>query len=660
MGKHEEASLCHHHLLENDVSHQNGSYFLQNCSFYRLLLTGVTLLNTLIASLPTRHVAIMLSRIQTRVTESPDNRAVCFGDQSLTYGDLWRRSAGLASQLRERGIGPDQRVVVCIPPSVDAIVAIIAVLRSGGAYLPIATDTPSALIRHVVADAQPKLVLSDLGAECFGSVNVLPCHGWRTDAPDYRDEDLLSPQQLAYVIYTSGSTGPPKGVMVEHGSLESSLAARRAVYGDAPYSAILVPSLAFDSSVAVIFPVLCQGGSLIIASQTERRDLAAVFELIETHSPAEMLTLPAVYQILLEYPGASKKLSGLKRVIVAGDRLAGAVVQQHFQTCSTVELYNEYGPTEATVWSTVHRCSQLDSSAPVSIGKAVPGTTVFILNADTFKPSPPGIEGDIFIGGPSVTRGYLGDSVQTALNYLPDPFARVPGARLYLTGDRGQMKVTGDIEFIGRNDDQVKIRGYRVALGHVENKLTRPPQIQVAAVVFRRAAPWKDQLVAFFESRNSRIGIQALQAFLLQKLADYMLPVACVQLPTLPRTSNGKLDRIRMATYPAETMFAGADHVSPRTALEEQLCEIWSQVLQISSISVLDHYLDFGADSIAAMQSGAPAGTRGIPMPPADVFSCGTVAAIAAGIAGRHADGNLTACRPAVLPSEGPLYNRTS
>jgi len=542
-------------------------------------------------------------------------------------------------------------------PSLEALVAIIAVLRSGGAYVPIATDTPPALINHILADAKVKIVLSNLAAGWFGDTCLLTPQTWRHDDPEYQSAEI-SPQQLAYVIYTSGSTGRPKGVMVEHANLEHSLASRREFYGKTPYRALLLPSLAFDSSVAVIFPVLCQGGTLIIASQAERRDPMALLNLIERHSVTEMLALPVVYQTILETPGASRKLPCLQRVILAGDRLANAIVEKHFQICQSAELYNEYGPTEATVWSTVYRCTQVSDTAPVPIGDAIPGTSVYILDAQTLTPSAPGIEGELFIGGASVSRGYLGDSTQTAVNFLPDPFAITPGARLYCCGDRGQMNANG-IEFIGRNDDQVKIRGYRVALGHVENEMNSHPGIQAAVVVVRRNAPWKDQIVAFFESRNLRIGIQELKPFLAQRLSDYMVPLAYIQLPRLPRTPHGKLDRMRMATFAIEQMFSDTDSVPPRTTLEEQLCDVWCEVLDVPKIGVFDHYMDFGADSITAMQFSTAARSRGISVMPADVFVCGTIAAMAGTISERHQDGNLPHSEPSNLPtSEGPFYRR--
>lgn len=608
-------------------------------------------------STSSRFTPNVVSRIEAKVVDCPDEIAIYFEEQTLTYSELWQRSAGLAAQLREHGVGPDERVAVYMHPSLEAIIAIIAVLRSGGSYLPIAPDIPPALIDHILMDAKVHVVLSNLVTEHFRDICVLAPQTWRQNAHEYWDAGLVSLQQLAYVIYTSGSTGRPKGVMVDHANLENSMAARRQYYGEAPYRALLLPSIAFDSSVAVIFPVLCQGGTLIIASQTGRWDPMSLLNLIERHSVTEVLTLPAVYQTMLAIQDAADRISCLERVILAGDRLPSAVVEQHFQACPATKLYNEYGPTEVTVWSTVYRCSPADSVVPVSIGSAIPGTSVHILDARTFTPSDSGTEGEIFVGGASVTRGYLSSSAQTALNFLPDPFSAVPGARLYRTGDRGQMSAKGIIGFIGRNDHQVKIRGYRVELGQIENELSSHPGIKSAIVVLRRNAPWEGQLVAFFESRHAQIGIQELKTFLVQKLPDYMLPFAYVQLTSLPLTSNGKPDRTKMAHIAIEQMSPEPDYVAPRTPLEEQLCAAWCEVLHISKVSVLDHYMDLGADSIAAMQFTSAARKLGISLSPVDIFACGTVAALASTIAEQQ-HGNAPQPKPALPMSEGPFYRR--
>lgn len=601
----------------------------------------------------------VVSRIEAKVVDCPDDIAVCFEEQTLTYRELWQRSAGLAAQLREHSVGPDERVAVYMHPSPEAIIAIIGILRSGGSYLPIAPDIPPALIDHILAESKVHFVLSDLATEHVGNICLFAPQAWRQNALDHWDVGITSLQQLAYVIYTSGSTGKPKGVMVDHANLENSMAARREYYGEAPYRALLLPSVAFDSSVAVIFPVLCQGGTLIIPSQRERRDPMALLNLIERHSVTEVLALPAIYQTMLAIQGAADKISRLERVILAGDLLPSALVNEHFQACPATKLYNEYGPTEVTVWSTVYRCSPADGAAPVSIGSAIPGTSVYILDAQTFTPSDPGTEGEIFVGGASVTRGYLSSSTQTALNFLPDPFSTVPGARLYRTGDRGQMSAKGIIGFIGRNDHQVKVRGYRVELGQIENELSGHPGIKAAVVVLRRNSPWKGQLVAFFELRNAQIGIGELKTFLVQKLPDYMLPFAYIQLTSLPLTSNGKPDRSQMAHCAIEQMFPESEYVAPRTPLEEQLCAAWCEVLHISKVSVFDHYMDFGADSIAAMQFTAAAQKLGISLSPVDIFACGTVAALAGTIAEQQ-QSNAPQPKPALPMSEGPFYWRLS
>jgi amino acid adenylation domain-containing protein len=627
-----------------------------------------------VATTPVRAPDTVLSRLEARLVDCADEVAVCAEGEAISYRDLGRYSADLAATLQARGLGADSRIGVCLPPSARAIVAIVAVLRSGAAYVPMPTDLPATVARQIYADAGVTIVLGPAAAADAGSdpgsdsgsdggsalLETIAVDRW-PDAGEPHERwtpRAWSSRRLAYVIFTSGSSGRPKGVMVEHDNLERSLAARRECYGTAPYRALLLPSLAFDSSVAVIFPVLCQGGTLVVASRGERQDPVSMLALVERHAVSEILALPSVYEAMLDVDDAPRQLSTVARVILAGDRLPPSLVARHFDVCPAAALYNEYGPTEATVWTTVHRCTREDArGAVVPIGRPVAGASVYLLDSAMHELSSAADEGELFVGGPLVARGYCGNGAQTAERFVPDPCAGVPGARMYRTGDRMRLRPDGALEFIGRVDDQVKVRGYRIELSHVEHALRAHPQVRSAAVVLRRHAPWTNQLVAFVEPRTPVVAVKALNEFLAERLAPYMLPCAYVQVAVLPRTPNGKLDRQSLAAVGIEALVEGSQYVPPRTPLEEQLCDTWCGLLQLPKVSVLDSYLDFGADSIAAMQFTAAARRRGLAVQAMDVFKYGSVAEMAAAIADRAHDPTDGDAWPGSA-GEGPFYSR--
>ncbi|MGH7830205.1 MAG: amino acid adenylation domain-containing protein, partial [Candidatus Binatia bacterium] len=361
------------------------------------------------------------------------------------------------------------------------------------------------------------------------------------DSEKNPDADMTR-ENLAYVIYTSGSTGTPKGVLVTHQSLVHSTRARTIYYREPAASFLLLSSLAFDSSVAGIFWTLCQGGMLVLPNQGPERDLASVEALIAKNRVSHTLSVPSLYRLLLEGAQA-QRLSSLRTVIVAGEACPAKLAEIHRRIIPQASLFNEYGPTEATVWCTVHAVNPDRDGTSVPIGQPISGIQIHLLDPH-MRPVSVGVAGELYIGGVAVARGYLNHPQLTADRFVPDPFAEESGARLYRTGDLGRCLANGNIEFLGRIDHQVKIRGFRIELEEIQAILTRHPAVREAIVSKREDFVGDAQLVAYVVPQlEQSLTVTELRSFVKSRLPDYMVPSAFVTLPSLPLTSRGKLDR---------------------------------------------------------------------------------------------------------------------
>jgi len=414
---------------------------------------------------------------------------------------------------------------------------------------------------------------------------------------------------LAYVIYTSGSSGRPKGVLVSHRNLVHSTAARLRYYGEAVRSFLLLSPFAFDSSVAGIFGTLCQGGRLVLVPAAEREDVAALGELVEREEISHFLCVPTLYSVLLDELHAT----ALRGVVVAGEACPIELVERHSRLLPQVGLWNEYGPTEATVWSSV--CA-LRPAAAVTIGRPIPNVELHALDAQR-RPVPAGVPGELHIGGQGLARGYLDRPGLTAERFIPNPLSAEPGARLYRTGDLVRYLADGEIRFLGRLDQQVKVHGFRIELEEIEVALRTHPAVREAAVVAlaaRRAAagdgadaaaeservPQYERLVAcmVLEPGEPEPQPQALKSFLRERLPEYMVPTAYAVLEALPRTPSGKVDRRALASAEGAQLVPEVPFVAPRTPTEEKLVEIWSELLEVDRIGVHDNFFDLGGHSL--------------------------------------------------------------
>ncbi|MBE9028850.1 amino acid adenylation domain-containing protein [filamentous cyanobacterium LEGE 11480] len=426
--------------------------------------------------------------IEAQVNQTPEAIAVKFADMTLTYAELNQRANQLAYYLRSQGIATGSRVAICLPRSTEMIVSIVAVLKAGAAYVPLDPSYPAARLEYCFADTAPQICLTQQSIKIAtgdtSRVDLDDPNRSFQNCPSSNLEHISSSNNLAYIIYTSGSTGKPKGVMVSHQNLIHSTMARFHVYAEPVGRFLLLSSIAFDSSVAGIFWTLCQGGTLVIAPERIEQDLQQLTQLISQAKITHTLCVPTLYNLLID-AAVPHQLRTLKTVIVAGEACSRNLVKQHYTQLAQTQLYNEYGPTEATVWCTAAQIPHEPSAGPITIGKPIPNTQIQILD-EAQRPVPIGAIGEIYISGDGVTNGYLNQPERTAATFHRQA---APASRLYKTGDRGRYRADGNLEWLGRNDRQVKIRGYRIELGEVEDALLQQPNIQEAVVINKSVMP---------------------------------------------------------------------------------------------------------------------------------------------------------------------------
>jgi amino acid adenylation domain-containing protein len=539
----------------------------------------------------------------------PRQVAVASPAGQLTYGQLTAQVDRLARRLRRHGVRPEMPVAVCLERSPDMVVALLAVLEAGGAYVPLDPSYPAERLALVLADCAAPLVLTTrrlaglpglAGAGGGRRRTVLALEDDDLDAPGEPAARHAGPENLAYLIYTSGSTGRPKGVMVEHRQAVHSTRARLRRYRTAADERfLLLSSYAFDSSVAGIFGTLAAGATLVLPPEELQTQPAALLRWMNEQEVTSLLALPALYSLLLDLGGAAG-LGLLRNVIVAGEACPEDLVRRHLQARALVAIDNEYGPTEATVWSTVFDCRRLGARRRVPIGSPIAGARIRLFDRE-LRPVAWGLPGELYVGGAGVARGYLGRPDLTAERFLPDPDGEAPGERLYRTGDIARFDRDGELEFLGRADQQVKIRGFRVELAEIETLLDQHPAVEQGVVLAREDEPGNRRLVAYVVAARLAAppGAEELRAWLLERLPEHMVPAVYVQLDSLPRLPNGKVDRAAVAAVgvPASRRF-----VPPRTATEEQVARMWGALLGGAAPGVDDDFFALGGHSLLAAQ----------------------------------------------------------
>ena len=569
---------------------------------------------------------------ESQAERTPNHRAVVAHDGQFSYAELNRRSNQLAHYLQSLQIRAEMRVGIALPRSAEMLIAALAVLKAGGAYVPIDAAYPLQRFRYLAEDSGVSVLLTHravpegLNGE---TVQVVPLEShWNriAKAPENNPDSKVYGPNLAYIIYTSGSTGRPKGVMASHENVIHSTEARFRYYALQPSRFLLLSSFSFDSSAASIFWTLLSGGELWLAPEGTQQNVARIAELIRYGGVTHLLALPSLYKSLLAQ-ATHNELQSLQTVIVAGEPCPGDLVRTHFRQLPTTALFNEYGPTEATVWSTAYQTLPECQTNSVPIGKAVGTVKTHILDAEMRPVSPQEI-GELYLGGPQLARGYLERPDLTAERFVPNPFAELPGTRLYRTGDLARYRADGNIDFLGRTDQQVKIRGHRIELGEIESALREHPQVAEAVVASKQDQEDHQKLVAYIVPRTEKLDGTIFRRFLSQTLPGYMIPTTYMMLDSLPLNVNGKLDRQALPSpKPAESQNT---YVAPRNQTEQKLVQIWADLLGSKRVGIHDNFFDLGGDSILGLQMAARANQVGIRMDVTHIVEQPTVAGLAA------------------------------
>ena len=588
---------------------------------------------------------------EQQVTRTPEAVAVGCEGETLTYAELNRRANQLAHYLRQRGVGPEVLVGLCVERTPEALVGILGVLKAGGAYLPLDPGYPPERLAYMLGDARvPVLLTQERLVERlpqFAGETLCLDADWPTIAQE-ADDNLpngAGAGNLVYVIYTSGSTGRPKGVMITHGGLSNYLDwVRRAYPLEQGVGAPVHSSLAFDLTVTGLFGPLLVGGRVDLVS--EAAGIEGLGEALRgARKPYSLVKItPAHLEVLAQQLGPDHAAERTRAFIIGGENLLGEALRFWQQHAPGTVLVNEYGPTETVVGCCVYQVADaVEREGPVSIGRAITNTQLYVLDT-LYQPVPVGVAGELYIGGAGVARGYLGRPELTAERFVPDPLGGEPGSRLYKTGDAARYLADGNLEFLGRLDDQVKVRGFRIELGEIEAVLREQAKVRDVAVLAREDTPGQPRLVAYVVPEGDAPTIGELRERLGSKLPEYMVPGAYVFLEALPLTTNGKVDRKALPAPEVTRAELGSAYVAPRTPEEELLAGIWAQVLGLEQVGVHDSFFELGGDSILSIQVIAKANQAGLTLTPRQLFQHPTIAGLAA-VAGKgpevHADQGL-------------------
>lgn len=562
---------------------------------------------------------LLHTAFEAQAQRAPEATAVVAHDATVSYGELEERANRLAGLLRSMGAGPDARVGVCLPRSPELVVALLAVLKAGAAYVPLDAEHPPGRLAALLADARPGTLLTtgELAAR-------LGEHGARLDEggggagdgapvvvrldaaphpaaglPASRPPERADGRNLAFVVYTSGTSGTPKAVMTPHAGATNRVEWMQRDFALGRSDAVLhKTSVGFDVSVWEIFWPLSSGARIVLAKPHGQQDPRYLVRLIQEQAVTTCDFVPSMLAVFLDEPGAGGCARPLRRVFSNSEALSPALADRFHELLPSVELFNLYGPTEATIEVVGHPVRPgARPGARLPVGRPIPGARVYVLDARG-RPAPVGMPGEVCIGGLPVTRGYWGRPGATAERFVPDPFE--PGGRLYRTGDLGRWTVGGTLDFLGRADDQVKIRGHRIEPAEVETALAGHPAVSAVAVVPRPGPDGRLRLVAYTvpaAGEEKQADAAELRSFLSGRLPEAMIPAAFVRLPALPLGPNGKL--ARRALPDPEPSDASA-HAEPATETEHRLAAIWSELLDIPGVSVTDGFFELGGHSLLA------------------------------------------------------------
>jgi len=547
---------------------------------------------------------------EQQVRKTPNAIAVMYEEESLTYRELDEKSTTLAIYLQKQGVKPNLLVGIYVERSIEMIVGLLGILKAGGAYVPLDPDYPFDRLEYMIIDSKMSIILTQ--ARTMDKITQLLSNKLKaivldtqwdqiecaTQAETELERDVTA-DHLAYVIYTSGSTGKPKGVMIPHQALTNFLITMSIRPGLSSKDILFaVTTYCFDIAGLELYLPLITGAQCFICSAETARDVEKLKQQIQEIKPTVMQATPVTWTMLFQSDWKNEE----KVKILCGGEALPERLKQHFIETSS-DAWNMFGPTETTIWSTVQH---IKDNELITIGKPIGNTQIYIID-DHFKPSPIGVPGELCIAGDGLARGYFNRPELTAEKFIENPF--IPGTKLYRTGDLARWLASGNIEFLGRSDHQVKIRGFRIELGEIETKLTTHPEIKDSVVVVREQDGIK-QLIAYYVRKNQSHSVdektsgglnpRELREYLKGSLPSYMIPALYLELDSIPLTPNGKIDRKKLMNCEVKVAIAKKLD-SPQSEIEEEVLEIWKNVLNINAVSIEDGFFDVGGDSLLAI-----------------------------------------------------------
>jgi amino acid adenylation domain-containing protein len=582
---------------------------------------------------------------EAQVEQTPDAVAVVFENQQLTYRELNQRANQLAYYLQKLGVGAEVLVGICVERSLEMVIALLGIIKAGGAYVPLDPAYPQERLAGMLADSQLSVLLTQKSL-----LTNLPSHDAQVVCLDVQWEKIsqqntgnpinkVTPENLAYLIYTSGSTGKPKGVQITHGAVVNFLMAMRQTPGLTQQDILLsVTTLSFDIAALEIYLPLIVGAQTIIVSRQAASDGMQLAKQLNSSVATVMQATPATWRMLL---AAGWSGNQQLKILCGGEALDYTLAPQLQQRGK--EVWNLYGPTETTIWSAASHVQDtiaiaeggafLRDATRTPIAHPIANTQFYILDAYN-QLVPIGVAGELHIGGAGLARGYLHQPELTAQKFISNPFHPDSSSRLYKTGDLVRYRADGTIEFLGRIDNQVKLRGFRIELGEIESVLNQHPSVQVSVVVVREDEPGNQRLIAYIVPQPAQtLVIAEICQFLAEKVPNYMLPSAFVNLDKFPLTPNGKIDRRALPAPETTRTNLEAVYVAPRNTIEEAIAQIWQQVLGVEQIGINDNFFELGGHSLLATQViSRLRKTLGVDLPLRGLFTSPTVAELATNI----------------------------
>ncbi|NEU77732.1 amino acid adenylation domain-containing protein [Nostoc sp. UIC10630] len=573
---------------------------------------------------------------EEQVKRTPDNIAVIFENQQLTYSELNTLANQLAHYLQQLGVKPEVPVGICVERSLEMVIGLLGILKAGGAYLPIEPTYPKERLAFILQDAQTPVLLTQqhLAANLPTDATQVICldTDWQIISQQPIDNPVndITTLNLAYIIYTSGSTGKPKGTLIHHQGLVNYLSWCTQAYNlDQGTGTIVHSPLGFDLTITSLFSPLLVGNQVEILSPDQGIETLA--NALRARSNLSLVKItPAHLKLLCQMLSPQEAAGRTRAFIIGGENLLAEDIAFWREFAPDTMLVNEYGPTETVVGCCIYQVPTGENlSTSVAIGNPIANTQLYVLDQHC-QPVPIGVVGELHIGGLGLARGYLNQPELTAQKFIPNPFSQIPGERLYKTGDLARYRPDGVLEFLGRIDDQVKIRGFRIELAEIQSVILEHSGVKEAAVIAREDVPGNKRLAAYIVwNAESPSSIDVLQSFVSEKLPDYMVPSVFVPLKALPLTNNGKVDS-KALPAPEEVRAESGTFVAPTTPTEKLLADIWTKVLRVERVGIHDNFFELGGDSILSIQIIAKANQAGLQLIPKQMFDNQTIAKLAA------------------------------